>query len=358
MERVSMSENSDPVATQGMSVVVWGAGAIGQSVAGHCEIPDSDLTVVDTNQGQVNALRRQGVRVAMPDHEVIRQVAAFTPDDLEGTFDVALLATKAQDIAAALGALRPHMRPGGTICFFQNGIEKWDEQLDGSDLQAVYVAISDLYATRESGGSVRYEGGGHLHIGTSGTPTDPGTLERIAAVLPEFRTTVTPNVFGFKWVKTAWACMIIATTLSDEPWEVVLRDTTTHPAITALIAEALTVAQADGVQVPRLDHFNPQVFLGRGEQAASGISAEFLSIADHLAPLAKRHGGPWYDLHTYQKKTEVDAQMAPLFDLAAHYGVELRMLPRLVDAIHFLENGGTADGNRLIVDLMTGENIK
>lgn len=337
-----------------MSIVIWGAGAIGQTIAAYCDSADSDLTIVDIDDQQVAALADHGVRVVVGDQVHTRRLNISTPDALQGSFDTAFLATKSQDIRAVLPQLIPHMNAGGSICFFQNGIEKWDAEMAGTGLQAIYVAISDLHAVRDGKGGVVYSGGGHLHIGTDGEPRDPEALRQIAAALRVFETAVTPNIFGFKWVKTAWGCMIIGTALSDQTMASVLRDVTTHDALAGVIAEVLAVAEADGVDVQPLAHFHPQVFADSGPGAASARRQEFLDIADFLAPLSKQYSGIWHDLNTFKKKTEVDAQFGPLFALAREHSIELVMLPRLHDAIHVLECGDKADGNRLIVELVEG----
>lgn len=353
MARVSMS-SGQPARGDGaaISTVIWGAGAIGQTVAAYTELADSDLTIVDVDEEQVAALAERGVRVTVGDAVITRHLNASTPESLAGSFDVAFVATKSQDIRSALPLLIPRMKPGGSICFFQNGIEKWDRYLAGSGLQAVYVAISDLHAVRDGHGGAIYSDGGHLHIGTDGEPRDPATLQRIADMLSAFETAVTANIFGFKWVKTAWGCMIIATALSDQTMANVLRDEATHDALAGVIAEVLAIAEADGVDVQALAHFNPEIFAGNRCDASGARRQEFLDIADFLAPLSKQHSGIWHDLHTFKKKTEVEAQFAPLFALARKHDVELVMLPRLLDAIRALEGGDKPDGNRLIVELV------
>jgi len=54
---------------------------------------------------------------------------------------------------------------------------------------------------------------------------------------------------------------------------------------------------------------------------------------------AKTHTGVWRDLAVRKRKTEVDAQVAVIADLAAEAGIDTPALRRLVALIHDIEEG-------------------
>ena len=88
-------------------------------------------------------------------------------------------------------------------------------------------------------------------------------------------------------------------------------------------------------QLLELDHL--------GDEASVRLQAELLASLDRLvafnARSAKSHSGVWRDLAVRRRRTEVDAQIAPIAELGANVGVSTPLTVRLVSLIHDVEEG-------------------
>ena len=54
---------------------------------------------------------------------------------------------------------------------------------------------------------------------------------------------------------------------------------------------------------------------------------------------AKSHSGVWRDLAVHKRKTEVDAQIAPIVAAGDEVGIDAPLTRRLVELIHDVEEG-------------------
>ena len=105
-------------------ILIWGAGAIG-GVLGACwaraGVP---VLMVDIVREHVEVCRTTGLSITGPVEQFTQVVPAVTPDELEGVFEVIVLAVKAQATEAALAMLKPHLAPGGYVLSAQNGLNE------------------------------------------------------------------------------------------------------------------------------------------------------------------------------------------------------------------------------------------
>src|SRR5439155_318508 len=87
---------------------VWGAGAIGGTIGAHLARAGHDVTFVDRVGEHVAAINSSGLRITGPIAEFATRMPAFSPDELDGTFEHVVLAVKAQDTdAPTRSPLRP-----------------------------------------------------------------------------------------------------------------------------------------------------------------------------------------------------------------------------------------------------------
>ena len=56
---------------------------------------------------------------------------------------------------------------------------------------------------------------------------------------------------------------------------------------------------------------------------------------------AKSHSGIWRDLAVRKRKTEVDAHLVPIVELAREAGITTPLTAELVNILHEIENGQT-----------------
>ena len=105
-----------------MKIVVMGAGPIGGIVGGRLAREGYDVTLVDIDAEHVRAIREQGLRVDVPDGSFHLPVPAVLPNEMEGKFDVGLVAVRSNYTRDALAFVSPHMDKDGILVSLQNGM--------------------------------------------------------------------------------------------------------------------------------------------------------------------------------------------------------------------------------------------
>jgi 2-dehydropantoate 2-reductase len=108
-----------------MRFVIFGAGAIGGVVGAKLHQSGFDVALI-ARGAHFEAIRDRGLTLEQPNAaaEHLEIAVADAPDALEwGGDDVVMLATKSQDTAGALGALRPAVPTTTPVVCLQNGVE-------------------------------------------------------------------------------------------------------------------------------------------------------------------------------------------------------------------------------------------
>src|SRR5262245_40840482 len=112
----------------------------------------------------------------------------------------------------------------------------------------------------------------------------------------------------------------------------------------------LKVAQAEGVEARGFNGFDPAAFApGASEEAAKGSIAAMVAFN---RPNPKSHSGVWRDLAVRKRRTEVDAQIAPIAEIGARHGLECPTIRRLVSLIHDVEDGKRPMTDDNLLELM------
>jgi 2-dehydropantoate 2-reductase len=192
-----------------MRYVVLGAGAIGATIGGRLAQSGYDVTLVGRGE-HARVVKRDGLRLAMPERVARLRIPMLTMDELRLTSDdVLIIAVKSQDTEPLLTQLTsvPFDGPGepGSIPVFcaQNGIANEDAVL--RFFARVYGVCVILPATHLEPGLVEADGAplsGVLHIGRYPEGTDE-VAAAVAADLQRsaFGADVRPDVMAWKRTK-------------------------------------------------------------------------------------------------------------------------------------------------------------
>jgi 2-dehydropantoate 2-reductase len=106
-------------------IAVLGTGANGASVAADIAEADHDVVLIDQWPAHVEAMRRQGLRIEMPDTTLQLPVRAFHLCELctfKEEFDVVFLVVKTYDTRWSCELIKPYLKSGGLIVGLQNGM--------------------------------------------------------------------------------------------------------------------------------------------------------------------------------------------------------------------------------------------
>ena len=185
---------------------IVGSGAIGSSVAADLIDAGHDVTVVDQWPEHVEKMRRDGLRITMPDLDLHVEVNANHICDLASirpTFDVALVCVKSYDTKWAAQLVEPYLADDGVLVGIQNSMNDDAHAEIVGRRRTVGCAIelsADIYepgiVTRNTS-----RGGTWLTVGElDGSVTV--RVEMLAELLAAVAATeVSTNIYGSKWTK-------------------------------------------------------------------------------------------------------------------------------------------------------------
>jgi 2-dehydropantoate 2-reductase len=247
------------------------------------------------------------------------------------------LAVKAHHTSAALDAIGPLLAADGFVVSVQNGL---NERVIANAIGArrTVGCFVNFGADVIEPGVILRGNRGSVVVGELDGITTPRTTA-VHEVLRLFEpdAVLTENIWGYLWGKLAYGSMLFATALSDASIADVLDSSIHRPLVIGLAREAMAVAAASGIQPMPFDGFDPSAFAPAASNEDAHESLDRLVAFNRGS--AKSHSGVWRDLAVHKRRTEVDAQIAPIADFGAELGVATPLTRRLVELIHDVEEG-------------------
>lgn len=330
-------------------VFIWGAGAMGGTIGAHLARAGRSVTFIDTDDAHVAAIRDRGLRLTGPIDDFVVRAPCVHPDHLEGDLGSVLLAVKAHHTGAAIAAIEPLLAPAGLVVSVQNGLNEMEiaERIGADRTMGCFVNFG---ADVVEPGVILRGNRGSVVVGE----LDGARTQRVRSVRDLFRlfepdAVRTDNIWGYLWGKLAYGSMLFATALSDDSIADVLDSKEHRPLLIELAREVLAVAVARRVRPESFDGFDPAPFMPGASEAGARASLDALVRFNRAS--AKTHSGVWRDLAVRKRRTEVDAQIAPIVTLGAAAGIDTPRTRRLVALIHDVEEGRRSQG-RVTLDAL------
>jgi 2-dehydropantoate 2-reductase len=317
-----------------MTIVIWGAGAIGGTIGAYLIRAGYDVLLVDKASEHVDAINANGLKITGPIEEFVVSAKAVTPENVEGIFDIVILATKAQHTQEATEAIKPHLAPNGYILSAQNGLnELIIQEIVGKE--RTIGSFVNFGADYHAPGEIFYGGRGAVVLGeVDGSSTE--RLKQLHEMLLKFEpnATITDDLWGYLWGKEAYGAMLFLTALTNESIADALADITYRELYAAAAAEILTVAAKLNVQPKGFNGFMPEAFMGN----PSKIDESMEAMVAFNRKSAKSHSGIWRDLAVRKRKTEV-AMYDTIIAEAQRLGVPTPLTQQWITMIHEIEDG-------------------
>ena len=318
-------------------ILIWGAGAVGGTIGACLARAGHAVVLVDTAAEHIAAIDERGLTLEGPIAAFTQRAPAFTPDRLSGHYRRAILCVKAQHTAAAAAALRPWLADDGYVVSAQNGLnERVIAEVVGRE--RTIGAFVNFGADYLGPGRVVWGGRGAVVVGE----LDGQFTARLAALLGALRdfepgAIATDNVWGYLWGKLAYGALLFATALTDDSIADALAQQPYAALYHALGAEVLGVAAAEGVRPEGFNGFDPAAFVAGADPEATRRSLD--DMVAHNRRSAKSHSGIWRDLAVRKRRTEIDAQIAIVAEMAATHGRRTPVIDALVRLVHEIEDG-------------------
>ena len=318
-------------------ILIWGAGAIGGTAGAYLKRAGHDISFVDVVEDHVRAIRTTGLKITGPVDQFTVVAPAFTPDEVQGTWDMIFLAVKAQHTEAATRALMPHLSQDGYVLSLQNGLcETIIAPIVGRDrtVGAFINYSTDWIAP----GEVMFGSRGAVVLGElHGRTTE--RLMALHSLLSEFEpgAIITANIWGYLWGKLGYGAMLFAQALGAKGIADCLARPELMPVWRAVGREVNEVTLAEGITPMGFNGYDPHAFMPNAprELAEKAIA----DLVTFNRPSAKTHSGIWRDLFVRKRTTEVDVQIKPIADIGAKHGIATPTISKLVALIHEIEAG-------------------
>jgi 2-dehydropantoate 2-reductase len=318
-------------------ILIWGAGAIGGTIAAYWARAGIPVKLVDIVGEHVKACRTDGLQISGPVEEFKVKIDGIEPHELTGTYKRVVLAVKAPATDAALAQLKPHLAPDGFVLSAQNGLNE--------------IAIAEAVGAERAMGcfvnfGADWHGPGQILFGNrsavvvgeiDGSIRDrTREMHKLLSVF-EPDAVLTDNIWGYLWGKLAYGAMLFATSLNNDSMSANFADPRRFVVFDALGREVIAVAKARRIVPIGFKQFDPEAFApdASAERAHNAIAA----LAEYTSHGAKTHSGVWRDLAVRKRKTEVDQQIAIIGKIGAEMGIRTPAIDRLVELIHDVEDG-------------------
>lgn len=318
-------------------ILIWGAGAIGGTVGAYLSRAGLDVTLVDANEAHVRAIRERGLAITGPIETFTQEFAAFSPGEVTGTWETVFLCVKALHTQIAAQQLKDRLAGNGFVLSLQNGFNELviSEILGAERTMGAFINFG---ADVLEPGVVHFGGRGAVVVGELDGRDTP-RLQRVHRALLNFEPSAitTNNIWGYLWGKMGYGALLFASALTPASIVDVLDSRDARPELTALAREVMSVAAAERVTPMGFNGYDPAAFSATGSAAA--VDASFDAMVAFNRRSAKTHSGVWRDIAVHHRKTECDAQFAPILKLAKRHGIAIPRVERLVSLMHEVESG-------------------
>lgn len=314
-------------------MIVIGTGPIGGIIGGRLARAGNDMTFVDVDKEHVDAIRRAGLQVDVPDGPFNVRIPIVFPNEIEGKFDTAFIAVRSNYTPDALTTALPHLADGGLLVSLQNGINPpLLEARVGAD-RTIGVAIR-MGSSRPSPGRVKTATRGHLYIGHLHGKKTP-QLEKLTALLNSVIPSETSdNILGVLWSKLTYTCLGYFGSLADASLAASCKGDSDRRVLVDFFAEVVAVGKAAGARFISLAEYNPldlhpdNSFERRF--AAVNEMAKGWNADDRKGPLRQLQKGI---------KTEVDYTLAHVVREGERLKIPTPLCRKVLNMIHELETG-------------------
>jgi 2-dehydropantoate 2-reductase len=194
-------------------VAIVGAGANGASIGADLTLAGEDVVFVEQWPAHVEAMRANGVTIAMPDRTInvpVRALHLCEVATLRETFDVVLLLVKAYDTRWAANLIAPYLEPHGLMAGVQNGMTT-SVVSDVVGRERTIGAVIEITSAMTVPGVVDRHSGPDRSWFAVGAAA--GREEEVAALLRHSGTVeVVDDIEATKWMKLVSNATTLATT--------------------------------------------------------------------------------------------------------------------------------------------------
>ena len=321
-----------------MRIAIYGAGSLGTILGAFITKAGVSIELINRNKVHIEALKNKGAQV-VGTMNFTQPVVAYTPEEMNGTYDILFLMTKQQHNAEVVQMLKGFLAPDGVLVTFQNGLPEvqiaevlGEERVLGctvawgATLQSPGVCelTSEPDALSFSLGSISKQRSKHF--------------DKVKELLEMMGTVeVEENFLGTRWSKllinAAFSGMsaVLGCTFGEAagPKE-------SRRIVQALIKECIDVCQVGGIRIEPVQGKDIVKLLNYTNALKRAFSFFIIPIA--IRKHAKLKASMLQDLEK-GKLTEVDAINGAVSEYGRKVNFPTPMNDKVVEIIHRIEQG-------------------
>ncbi len=321
-----------------MRIAIYGAGSLGTILGAFISKAGVPIELINRNKSHVEALKTKGAQV-VGTMNFRQPVVAYTPDEMNGTYDILFLMTKQQHNAEVVQMLKGFLAPDGVLVTFQNGLPEMQiaEVLGEERVLGCTVAWG---ATMQSPGACELTSEPDalsFSLGAISTQRSKH-FDKVKELLETMGTVeVEENFLGTRWSKllinAAFSGMsaVLGCTFGEAagPKE-------SRRIVQALIKECIDVCQVGGIRIEPVQGKDIVKLLNYTNALKRAFSFFIIPIA--IRKHAKLKASMLQDLEK-GKLTEVDAINGAVSEYGRKVGFPTPMNDKVVEIIHRIERG-------------------
>ena len=321
-----------------MRVAIYGAGSLGTILGAFISKAGVNIELINRNKAHVKALQEKGACI-VGTLEFKQPVVAYTPEEMQGIYDIIFLMTKQQHNAEVVETLRPFLAEDGALVTFQNGLPEvlLAEILGEEHVLGCTVAWG---ATLQSPGVCELTSAPDALSFSLGAMSDKRSkhFERVKELLEMMGTVeVEENFIGTRWSKLlinatfSGMSAVLGCTFGEAagPWA-------SRRIVQGLMKECMDVCEAGGIRIEPVQGKDIVKLLNYSNPFKRALSFMIIPIA--IRKHAKLKASMLQDIEK-GKLTEVDAINGAVSDYGRKVGVPTPLNDCVVEIIHRIERG-------------------
>lgn len=326
-----------------LRIAIYGAGSLGTILGAFISKAGVPVELINRNKAHIAALKEKGAQV-VGTMQFCQPVIAYTPEEMNGQYDILFLMTKQQHNAEVVQMLKNYLAPDGVLVTFQNGLPE--------------MQIAEVLGEERVLGSTVAWGATLQSPGVCELTSEPDALSFSLGAISEKRSKhfakvkellelmgtvdVEENFLGTRWSK-----LLINASFSG--MSAVLGCTFGKAAgpkesrkiVQAIIKECIDVCQKGGIRIEPVQGKDIVKLLNYTNPLKKAFSFFIIPIA--IRKHAKLKASMLQDLEK-GKLTEVDAINGAVSEYGRKVEFPTPVNDKVVEIIHKIENGELKPG--------------
>lgn len=315
-------------------IAVIGAGAIGALAAGYLKLQGERVSLVARSE-QVEAIKKKGLEISGARGDFKIQIDVYA--DLNFTPGLLILATKTQDIEAALKNIPEFIR-NTTILTTQNGVRADETVAKYAPPQNIVSSIVMFGATYLEPGKVVHNFEGSWIIGKAFGNNDEKTKEVSEILNKVFPTVIAQDLSGMKYLKIFVNANNCIPAILGSSMQEVFADTAICRIAIALWKEGLDIVNKRSINLVSLPDFPLERLtqlsslpLDKAAEVFSGIMTRLSKEPVYGSILQSIKRG---------KPSEIDYINGEFVRLAKENSLKSPLNEKMVEMVHAVEKAG------------------